>query len=216
MKNNFDNTFQKISIHYDKLFDKYGSSVKSSQQSSRVTQIKRMKILTKNIIFKKNDKVFDFGCGTGYLLNFLKKQKKFKGIYHGCDISEKIISYNIKKFKSSKVLFLNQNILKKKLYVKYDYIFINGTFNNYTGNNMQWMKKILIKLIVNTKKKLIFNNLSRYVDYKDNKLFYADPSEIFDFCKKKLSKNVSINHSYSIKKGVIPYEFTTIVSKFSE
>ena len=38
----------------------------------------------------------------------------------------------------------------------------------------------------------------------------------FDFCKRKLSKNVSINHGYCIKKGVIPYEFTTTVSKFSE
>ena len=216
MKNNFENTFLKLSIHYDKLFDKYGNSVKSSQQSSRATQIKRMKILTKDIIFKRDDKVFDFGCGTGYLFNFLKKKKKFNGIYHGCDISEKIISYNLTKFKSSRVLFLNQNILKKKLNMKYDYIFINGTFNNYTGNNMQWMKKVLSKLILNTKKKLIFNNLSRYVDYKDNKLFYADPLEIFDFCKRKLSKNVSINHGYCIKKGVIPYEFTTTVSKFSE
>ena len=33
-------------------------------------------------------------------------------------------------------------------------------------------------------KKIIFNNLSKYVDYKDKNLFYADPLVIFDFCKK--------------------------------
>ena len=53
-------------------------------------------------------------------------------------------------------------------------------------------------------------------DYKDKSLFYADPLDIFDFCKRKLSKNVSIDHSYFIKKNVIPFEFTTTVSKKSK
>ena len=78
------------------------------------------------------------------------------------------------------------------------------------------MKKILLALFAKTKKKLVFNNLSTYVDYKEKKLYYADPLKTFDFCKKKLSHNVSINHSYFIKKKTIPYEFTTIVSKFPE
>lgn len=78
------------------------------------------------------------------------------------------------------------------------------------------MKKILIKLFSKTKKKLIFNNLSKFVDYREKSLFYADPLKVFDFCKRKLSNNVSINHDYFIKKNVIPFEFTTSVSKKPE
>ena len=50
---------------------------------------------------------------------------------------------------------------------KYDYVIINGTFNNNTGNNWYWMKEILINLFKHTKIKLSFNNLSKYVDYYD-------------------------------------------------
>lgn len=80
MKNNFDKTFSCLEKHYSDLFEKYGSNVKTSQQSSRATQIKRMQILTKNISFKKNDKILDFGCGTGYFLKFIKKKKNLKAI----------------------------------------------------------------------------------------------------------------------------------------
>ena len=216
MKSNFDKTFKMLDNHYSNLFNKYGNSVKTSQQSSRATQKKRMEILTSNISFTKKDKILDFGCGTGFFLNFIKKKKNFRGYYYGCDISKKIIDFNKKGNKDPKVFFFCKNILKSNLNTSYDYIFINGTFNNKTRNNYSWMKEILSLLILKTKKKIIFNNLSKYVDYKDKNLFYADPLVIFDFCKKKLSKNVSIDHSYFIKKNVIPFEFTTTVSKKSK
>lgn len=216
MGDNFNKTFQNLGKHYDSLFEKYGNKVRSSQQSSNITRTKRIEILTKDISFKKNDRILDFGCGTGFLFYFLKNNKNFSGYYFGCDISKKIIDFNNKKFKESNVSFFCQNIINTKLVDNYDYIFINGTFNNNTKNNIKWMKKILLILFSKTKYKLIFNNLSRYVDYEDKNLFYADPLIVFDFCKKKLSNNVSINHGYFTKKNTIPYEFTTTVSKFSE
>ena len=153
MKNNFDKSLRKLENHYNNLFSKYGVNVKTSQQSSRITQIKRMKILTKNINFTKRDKILDFGCGTGFFLNFIRKRKKFSGIYHGCDIAEKIIYNNKKKLADPKVFFFCKNILKSNLKGYYDYIFINGTFNNQIGNNVLWMKKTLALLFSKTKKK---------------------------------------------------------------
>ena len=112
-----------------------------------------------------------------------------------------------------KVSFHKINILKTKFNKNFDYIFINGTFNNHTVNNWKWMKQILKILIKKTNKALIFNNLSSYVDYKDRNLFYIDPKKVFDFSKKNLSKFVILKHDYAIKKNVIPYEFTTFIIK---
>ena len=215
MKNKSRKSIQKLREHYNSLFLKYKNSVSTSQQSSRRTQNKRMYILTKYIYLKKTDSVLDFGCGTAYLHKYLKNKKNFKGKYCGCDISNLIINNNIKKNKDPKATFINQDILEKKIKTNYDYILINGTFNNYTGDNLLWMKRVLIELFKITKKKLIFNNLSTFVDYRDKKLFYINPLEVFSFCKKNLSKNVSLIHDYHIKKNIIPYEFTTIVSKSS-
>ena len=92
------------------------------------------------------------------------------------------------------------DILKNKLNRKYDYILINGTFNNNTKNNWFWMKKCLEKLFLSAKKGIVFNNLSSYVDYKDKKLFYIEPEKVFQFCKKNLGKRVMIDNTYQIKK----------------
>ena len=63
------------------------------------------------------------------------------------------------------------------------------------------------------KKKIVFNNLSSYVDYFDKSLFYVDPLKLLGYIKKKLSRKCILDHSYSLKKNTIPYEFTTAIIK---
>ena len=200
--------------YYNQLFLRYGNSHLTAQQSSRATQEIRMKFLLKDLKIKKNEKILDFGCGTGHLYKFLKK-KNININYTGIDIADKIIQYNIKVYKkNSMVKFVNLDILNtNKKIGKYDYVFISGTFNNKIKNNWVWMKKCLKFLFQKTKKVLVFNNLSSYVDYYDKNLFYVKPEKVFSFCKKNLSLYVAINNNYEIKKGVIPFEFTTFVYK---
>ena len=186
MKKNkkFSSTIDQLSVHYDLLVRKFGDDVKSSQQSNNETREKRLIQLTKYIEIKKKCTILDFGCGTGYLYEFLKK-KKFKGKYLGIDISNEAISLAKKKFfKQKNVTFVTQDIFTQPLKKKFDYIIINGTFNNYTEDNWQWMIKCLELLFRSTKKKIIFNNLSSYVDYFDKNLFYLDPLKLFDYIKK--------------------------------
>ena len=85
-------TFLKLSNHYDNLFERHGDSVKSSQQSDKITRDKRLKILTQNLDLNKKISILDFGCGTGFLLQYLLR-KGFNGSYTGIDISEKIINF---------------------------------------------------------------------------------------------------------------------------
>ena len=207
---------KKLREHYEKLFSIHKDSFKTAQQISRFTQEKRMLILVDRINFDNNSKVLDFGCGTGHLYNLLKKTKKFKGSYTGIDIAKNIVEFNQKKFLlNKKVSFIHGDILEKKFskLTNFDYTFVSGTFNNKIENNWLWMKKTLKKLFMLTKKALIFNNLSTYVDYKDKNLFYVKPELVFEYCKLNLSNFVEIRHNYQIKKNKIPFEFTTYVYK---
>ncbi len=213
MKNSFSKTINKLSKHYENLFKKHKYSVKSNQQSSIKTQYRRFDQIVNKINFKKNSSILDFGCGTGSLLKYLKIKKKFHGYYHGIDIAENMIISNKKFYKGKNIKFTCQNILKKRIKKKYDFIFVNGVFNNLTKDNWRLMKKILIELFKITKQRLVFNNLSTYVDYKDKNLFYIPPERVLSFCKKQLSNYVFLDHSYKIKENTIPYEFTTTVLK---
>ena len=192
-------TFLKLSNHYDNLFERHGDSVKSSQQSDKITRDKRLKILTQNLDLNKKISILDFGCGTGYLLQYLLR-KGFNGSYTGIDISEKIINFAKYKNTYKKAQFIKINLLEKSLKKKFDYTLVNGTFNNNTNNNWLWIRKVLKELNKITKKEIVFNNLSEYVDYKEKKLFYIKPEKVFNFCKLNISPYIIIKNDYQIKK----------------
>ena len=213
MSDKFNKTINDLANHYDKLVKKFGNNVKSSQQSTLATRKKRLENLIQYLDIKKQNSVLDFGCGTGFLYEHLKNLN-FKGSYTGIDISPEAIKLANKLYNKNKNCnFILTNILKTKLKKKFDYVLINGTFNNNTKNNWIWMKKSLIQLFSITKKAIIFNNLSYYVDYYDKKLFYIKPEKVFFFCKNELGKKVILNNSYVLKKNTIPYEFTTCVKR---
>ena len=211
MRYQFDKTIDDLATHYDQLVKKFGNNVRSSQQSTAASRKKRLEILIQYLDIKKKNSILDFGCGTGFLYKHLKILG-FKGSYTGIDISPEAIKLSKKLYKNNKNCnFVLANILKKKMKKKFDYVLINGTFNNNTKNNWIWMKKSLVRLFSITRKAIIFNNLSYYVDYYDKKLFYIKPEKVFSFCKNELGKKIILNNSYTLKKNTIPYEFTTCV-----
>ena len=210
VKNDYDKIFRKISTVYDESLTKYGDSPKSVGQLDIQTLERRLLILTQ-VGDLKNSKVLDFGCGIGYLYSYLKKKIKFNGEYVGYDISNEMINFANKKYKN--VRFENKNVLSERINERFDYVIINGTFNNKINQNLNWIKKTLKILFKKTDKAIAFNNITSYVDYFDKKLYYAQPEKIFNFCKSELSPLVSLRHDYQIKDKKLPYEFTTYVYK---
>ena len=62
-------------------------------------------------------------------------------------------------------------------------------------------------------KGIVFNGLSKYVDYEDKSLFYSYPDKVLQFCIKNLSKYVILKTNYQLKKNTIPFEYTIAVFK---
>ena len=75
------------------------------------------------------------------------------------------------------------------------------------------MLKILTKMFKACRKGIIFNSLSKYVDFEDKSLFYSHPDKIFKFCVQNLSKYIILKTDYQLKKGTIPFEYTMCVKK---
>lgn len=190
--------------HYRNLFNQYGDSFKAAQWADETSQEKRFKILIE-IADIRNSSILDFGCGTGHLATYLKKL----GIpveYTGVDIVKELIDCAKEKH-TDHSFYLSEELVTQQ----YDYIFISGVFNNKLLNNRDFYKKQLIKLLPYAKKGIAFNMLSHYVDYYDDNLFYEKPESVFGFIKKEISPFVVLRNDYEIKKGVLPYEFTTYI-----
>lgn len=208
MSSEFSEVVTKLEREYTRLADKFGDSPEATQQADRITQERRMlKLLEVGDVSKS--RILDFGCGTGQLLAVIRNSVDFTGGFTGYDITPGLIAIAKRKFPDEE--FEVRNIFEEGVQEDFDYIFISGVFNNFTGNNWDWMTCALRILFPKARKGLAFNNLSRYVDYFDRGLYYVDPARVLQFCKEELSPYVKICHDYSLRDGVIPYEFSTFV-----
>lgn len=204
----FQQQLEQLSNHYAHRLEEFGDSAEATQWPSTEAQERRMAQLTQ-IADLRFAKVLDFGCGTGHLLSFLKKTCSFEGEYVGFDICPKMVETAKQKFPESR--FEHKDILAEAVGEKFDFIFINGVFNNKVENNWLLMTSILEKLFPLTEKGLAFNGLSKYVDYLNDEYFYIDPGTVFQFCKEKLSPFVTLKHDYASKPDTVPFEFTILV-----
>lgn len=204
----FNISFAKIEKMFSKRIKEYGDGPECAEHSDRDTQEKRMELLAE-VGHIKNSGILDFGCATGHLNTFMKREYGFEGEYTGYDLSAEMIQEAQIKHPESN--FEVRNILEEGVGGDFDYVMISGTFNDQTNDNWDWMRACLKVLFRHTRRAMAFNNLSTYVDYRDDHLFYVNPEDLFKFCKEELSPLVTLRHDYSIKEGVVPYEFSTYV-----
>ena len=94
-----------------------------------------------------------------------------------------------------------------------DYGVASGVFNDRVGrSNDEWLsyiKETLNALDRTSRLGFAFNCLTSYSDpdrIREN-LYYADPCQLFDFCKRSYSRDIALLHDYGL------YEFTVLVRK---
>lgn len=200
----------KLAKHYDDLGLEFGYSPNATQQSSLETQERRLQVLLEMSGDYSNDKILDFGCGTGNLFALLERTG-FKGEYVGYDISSELLSIASAEHPNGR--FELKNIFESPIEETFDWVFISGVFNNDIEHNQAFMQQALTILFTKVRKGLVFNALSHYVDYQSPGLYYFDPCWVFDFCKRNLTTHVVLNHGYQIKPDVIPFEFSCCLQK---
>lgn len=208
MRNKFQNDLTVLEKHYSNLLKEHGDTPQAVQWTDVMTQEVRMEILAE-VGDLCSAKVLDFGCGTGHLLDFLRRSGKFTGEYVGYDISDEMVALAQSKFPG--IRFERHDILAEGIGEDFDYILINGVFNNRTKNSWGLMRSSLQCLFGSVKKALAFNALSTYVDFFDPELFYVSPEVVFRFCKEELSPSITLRHDYMIKTGIVPFEFSIYV-----
>ena len=202
------NTIKKINHYYSSKVIEYGCTPKGVDWNDVPSQITRFVQLLKIIDGNNKFTINDIGCGYGALYEFMKNKYQFFE-YYGLDISKVMIENASNNYKSENVSFSVSNIPESIA----NYSVASGIFNvKLNAKNHDWLNYIKYTIdIMNQKsnKGFAFNCLTSYSDRDKmrNDLYYADPSFLFDYCKKKYSKNVAILHDYDL------YEFTVLIRK---
>ena len=200
-----------LKTHYQELFREHGNAAASVQYSDSVSQYKRFEILAG--ISSELKSVTDVGCGLAHLYDYLKS-KGYQGKYHGLDFVPEFIEANKLTYaQDANCSFQVFDILKQDIPQGSDYLLLSGVFNNKMDNNRDFMFNGIQKMFEACNKGVAFNAMSTYVDFQADNLYYSDPLEVFDFCKRNLSKKVCLRHDYLVKENSIPFEYAIYIYK---
>ena len=207
LKNDF---ISNIAHYYSEKLERFGATPQGVDWNGDASQALRFCQLSKIIQPSTHFSINDLGCGYGALYDFLTSQyQNFS--YSGFDISTDMVT-------AAKMIYKNNNNVdfkhSEKIDTTSDYSVASGLFNvRLDQSDQNWdayIKETLSMLNLNSRLGFAFNCLTSYSDSEKMRdhLYYANPNELFDFCKRQYSRNIALLHDYDL------YEFTILVRKF--
>lgn len=186
---------------YNELLEKYGYNPKAIGWP-KDRQLIRFKVQSEIGDFNKCS-ILDVGCGFGDLYRFLMK----RGLnikYTGYDINPNLIKIARKVYPNAH--FEVKDIEVDTINDKFDWVFSVGVFNSKAFVNKFFIKSMIRKMFELCDKGVAIDFISTYVDFRNEKINYVKPEEIFSFCK-TLSRRVLLRHDY------MPFEFCIYIYK---
>lgn len=209
MENN-DGFLNGVAKYYSQKVIEHGETPLGVDWNGLDSQLTRFEQLKKVIGADSGFSINDLGCGYGAFLDYLHGEGFSDFDYHGYDISEDMLNKARNRFLNRDRVFFS---LQSRPEIIADYSIASGIFNVSLDNDerewLEYIKSTIDTLSKNSRKGFAFNCLTSYSDEdkKKPRLFYANPCEIFDICKRCFSNNVALLHDYGL------YEFTIIVRK---
>lgn len=204
-------TLDGIAELYEKSLNDHGLSSQSVGWKTEASQLLRFDKLVYVLNGERGEaeiSVNDFGCGYAAMFRYLDELPNVRlGKYYGYDISDEMLKAARETVTDKRAQFIKSSRVTEEA----DYSFVSGTFNvKLEASDEVWvehLKGMLMNLAEKSRKGFAFNLLSTYVDWKQDNLHYGDPFMFFDFCKRNISRYVSLLHDYPL------YEWTITVRK---
>jgi len=203
--------FDKIKEMYQGSFAQYGDSP-ASLLTPKGRQELRFRALDTFFLSGSKLRILDYGCGLGYLYDYLKS-KGYNFDYVGVDIVPGFIEHCSSKLKCENARF--ELITPDSLLSQdYDLVFSSGVFNIKSHEDDVLSKAYALarvkQLFSAAKGALVVDFLSPYVDFQQQDAQHFSIDEICTFVALNLSRRFMVRHD------LLPYEYTLIAHVDSE
>lgn len=208
MVGNKTDLLNEVAKYYAEKLAEHGETPRGVDWNGEESQTIRFEQLCKVIDPKKSAfSLIDLGCGYGALLDYLQ-DKHQACTYLGVDVSQEMISSAEKRYAAATQ---TRFITAAEPDQTADYGVASGIFNVRLGRtDAEWFDYLQSTLDVldrTSRLGFAFNCLTSYSDEdkKRSYLYYANPCQLFDLCKRRYSRQVALLHDYGL------YEFTILV-----
>jgi SAM-dependent methyltransferase len=159
-------------------------------------------------------KLLDLGCGPGLLLNYLAAMGRANTVdYQGIDISPPMIDSARERWPNQ--VFHARDILADPLPPEsVDVVIMNGVLTERQGiprERMVEMAEALVGAAYRAARYgVVFNAMSRHVDWERDDLFHWGFDEVAAFLKRDLTRHVAFRADYGL------YEFTAFAWRYPQ
>lgn len=198
-----------VAAYYGSRLAQHGATARgvdwNGDESHTLRFVQFEKLLSDQTSFSVND----IGCGYGAFFDHLATRQVTID-YCGTDISADMIEAARNRFSGRSGARFVMGSRPDRIA---DYGFASGIFNVRLQHNAEEWHSYLVAtldMIFETSRKgFAFNCLTSYSDaeYMKDYLYYANPCDVFDLCKRRYSSQVALLHDYGL------YEFTILVRK---
>ncbi len=198
-----------VATYYTDKLAQHGETPRGVDWNGTESQVLRFEQLSKILPASGSFSLNDLGCGYGALLEHLQDRHPSCS-YLGVDVSPDMIQAAGQRHAGlSQARFITAAEPDQVA----DYGVASGIFNVRLGRtDAEWydyLQSTLDVLDRTSKLGFSFNCLTSYSDEdkKRDYLYYADPCQLFDLCKRRYARQVALLHDYGL------YEFTILVRK---
>jgi SAM-dependent methyltransferase len=207
-----DGLLEQVRDYYDAKLRAFGPTPAGVDWKSRESQEMRFRQLAKIWEGDPSSSLLDYGCGYGALARWLRAGGH-NGAYVGFDVSTEMIRVaTVESATLPDCLFTSDRARLGPA----DYAVASGIFNvKMDTPDAQWREYVLTTIADLARlgrRGFALNALTAYSDPPKRRpdLYYADPRELFDHCKRTYGPFVALLHDYPL------YEFTLIVRRGSD
>lgn len=189
--------------YYEGRLRRFGATPAGVDWNSQQSQDRRFRELSRLWEDDVTASVLDYGCGYGALAGWLRA-RGHRGEYLGFDLSEAMI-------RAAEPHESCRFTADRAALEPADYAVASGVLNvKGTIPGDRWHEYVLATiddLAQLGRRGFAFNALTAYADPDKQRgdLYYADPLELFDRCRRRHSRFVTLLHDYPL------YEFTLII-----
>jgi SAM-dependent methyltransferase len=202
---NFADLLETVRTYYDSRLQAHGPTHRGVDWNSSDSQRLRFAQLLRVADPAAPCVVGDYGCGYGALLDYLREQQRGHS-YRGYDLSAHMIDAARRRHPELPAATFSS---REDVLAGTDFVVASGLFNvKQAAVVADWHDYVLhtiARFATLARRGFAFNVLSHYADHMRPDLYYADPCLLFDLCKRRYSRHVSLLHDYGL------YEFTILV-----
>ena len=203
----FDDLRDQCRRYYDGRLRQFGETPRGVDWSSLDSQLLRFQQFDRLLTTDRDASVLDYGCGYGALAEYLRGIGH-RGPYAGFDISTDMVQ--AARQRAEPLTDCRFSTDPHRLGIA-DYTLASGVFNVKMDAAEAIWREYLLSSIAEmrhlSRRGFAFNVLTAGadVDRRRADLFYADPIELFEHCRRAYSPHVALLHDYGL------YEFTVLV-----